>query len=378
MGEGNEYTVTERQNFTEINNNLKVATEGIYAMVEDVKTLAEQAVKGDLSYRADESKHGGDFASIMSGVNRTLDAVIAPINEASAVLQEMARGNLSVAMEGDYQGDHAAIKEALNTTIDNIRSYISEIGTVLEEIGNGNLDQAITADYKGDFIAIKDSLNNISISLSQILGEINRAADQVASGAHQVSDASQSLSQGSTEQASTLQELTASITEIANQTKQNAVNANQANDLADAARENSEKGNVQMKGMLRSMVEIDESSTNISKIIKVIDDIAFQTNILALNAAVEAARAGQYGKGFAVVAEEVRNLAAKSAEAAKETTALIEGSISKVETGTKLANATADALSEIATGMKNRQRWSQISRMPQTSRHRDRPDQFRH
>jgi methyl-accepting chemotaxis protein len=218
-------------------------------------------------------------------------------------------------------------------------------------MGNGNMDQNITAEYKGDFVEIKDSLNNISISLSQILGEINQAADQVASGAKQVSDASQALSQGSTEQASTLEELTASITEIANQTKQNAMGANQANDLAGSARENGIKGNEQMKGMLKSMVEIDESSANISKIIKVIDDIAFQTNILALNAAVEAARAGQHGKGFAVVAEEVRNLAARSAEAAKETTSLIEGSISKVDTGTKLANATADALNDIAAGI---------------------------
>ena len=145
--------------------------------------------------------------------------------------------------------------------------------------------------------------------------------------------------------------MTASIAEIATQTKQNAVNANQASELAADARDNAVKGNDQMKEMLNSMTEINNSSANISRIIKVIDDIAFQTNILALNAAVEAARAGQHGKGFAVVAEEVRNLAARSADAARETTELIEGSIDKVQIGTKIANNTASALTEIVSGI---------------------------
>lgn len=243
------------------------------------------------------------------------------------------------------------ISNNLHDSINTIRKYINEISAVLSDMSSGNMDVEITSEYRGDFVELKQSINSIAYSLNDVLMDISVSADQVASGTRQVSDGSQEISQGATEQASAIEELTATVTQIAAQTKQNAVNANEANELSMKAKDDAVQGNEKMGEMLNSMEDINTSSENISKIIKVIDDIAFQTNILALNAAVEAARAGVHGKGFAVVAEEVRNLAARSADAAKETTTLIEDSMKKVDEGTKIAQETAEALENIVTGV---------------------------
>ncbi|MDR3645264.1 MAG: methyl-accepting chemotaxis protein [Clostridia bacterium] len=283
--------------------NLILEMTAIRDLVETADKMAIAASEGNLSTRGDENRFEGGYRQIIASLNQTLEAVSAPIEESSQVLQELAEGNLTAEMAGEYRGEYNLIKESLNKAIQ---------------------------------------------SFNVLLGEIRNSASQVAIGSRQVSDASQSLSQGAAEQASSVEELTSSITQVASQTKQNAENATLASELSLSVKTEAAQGNEQMGMMLGSMHEINESSTNISKIIKVIDDIAFQTNILALNAAVEAARAGQYGKGFAVVAEEVRNLAAKSADAAKNTTALIEGSISKVEAGTKIANETAQKLGKIS------------------------------
>lgn len=283
----------------EMVNNIK---KSIKELAEEVAELIKSVVDGKLNVRADSNKYNFEFKTIVMGINQLIDVIIKPIEETSEILQKMSQGDLSNEVSGNYKGDHAILKNAINKTLTSINDLISQA---------------------------------------------NIASDQVTSGAQQVADASQSLSQGATQQASSLEEVSSSMQEISAQTKQNAENANKANTFATESKTSALNGNKQMGNLMSAMSEIADSSKNISKIIKVIDEIAFQTNLLALNAAVEAARAGRHGKGFAVVAEEVRNLAARSAKAAKETSEMIEEAIKKAQNGSAIANQTATVLNVI-------------------------------
>lgn len=264
------------------------------------------------------------------------------LSEAST---RIAKGDIDFELKSISHDEIGRVTDNMATMIQTIKYHAN----VAKEIARGNLDVEVVPVSEKDVMGI--TLKNLIQENNKILSNIQEASYQVTSGSEQVASASQSLAQGSTEQASAIEQITASIDDITERTRINAEDANEANRLVNTAKEDATLSNNRMNEMIRAMSDINDSSENISKIIKVIDDIAFQTNILALNAAVEAARAGQHGKGFAVVAEEVRNLAGKSAQAASETAEMIEDSIKRVQIGSKLAEETAASLNGIVTAI---------------------------
>ncbi|WP_051280696.1 methyl-accepting chemotaxis protein [Anaerovorax odorimutans] len=273
-----------------------------------------------------------------------------PLDEIKWAATEVAKGNLNLEINYYSKDEIGDLAEEYRETCKTISKYIKCIDDAMFDMANGNFDIESPEKFIGDFESIEESITNFIIHISTVLGDIKVSAEMVDNASDQVSSGAQTLAQGATEQASSIEELSASISEISNQVKANAENSNKAKEMAINSSNAIENSNNQMKELMGAMDGINASSNEIGKIIKTIEDIAFQTNILALNAAVEAARAGTAGKGFAVVAEEVRNLASKSAEAAKNTTSLISSSIAAVDKGIKIANETAEALLNVVQG----------------------------
>ncbi len=268
-------------------------------------------------------------------------AITVPVSKLSKAAKKLAVGDVDVDYAKIHNDDLGELMDSFGHMVETIKQQAA----VADAISKGDLTIDVTPRSDKDILG--KSLKRLVDNNNKALGSVQESTMQVTIGAEQVANASQALAQGSTEQASALQQVTASINEIAEKTKKNASEATTANNLVNTVRGMAEDGNGQMKSLTGAMNDINDSSETISKIIKTIDDIAFQTNILALNAAVEAARAGVHGKGFAVVAEEVRTLAAKCGSAASETAEMIEDSIRKVGNGRQLASETAEALDRI-------------------------------
>ncbi len=267
-----------------------------------------------------------------------------PMVELSKIAQDIAVGDVehNVTRLEPTQNEAVILQNSFCDMIENLKMQAS----VINKLSEGNFDIEYKAVSDKDIVG--KAIERLIKDNNSAFGIIRQAADRISMGSNQIASASQTLAQGSTQQAGAIQQIVASVTDIAGKTKENASQANEVNDIVNGAKSDVELGNERMREMVASMEEINEASENIRRIIKVIDDIAFNTNILALNAAVEAARAGEHGKGFAVVAEEVRSLAGRSAEASSQTTELIEDSILKVKKGSELAKETENSFTVIS------------------------------
>lgn len=284
---------------------------------------------------------------------KTTHAITGAVGKIRSAAEDLSKGDLKARVDYEGKNEFGELAERLNFSFQELGKYVDAIDYGMTEFTKGNFTCECPIPFRGDFAHIQTAIENFQQKISDTLSELETSSAQVSAGADQVADGAQALAQGATQQASSVEELSASISEISNRISDTAEFSQKADQLGQEAREIVEKGKEEMRQLLASIQDIAEASNNIQSIIKVIDDIAFQTNILALNAAVEAARAGNAGKGFAVVADEVRSLAQKSADAAKETTGLIKNSLQHVSHGEEIAHRTDAAFNDVADAAQN-------------------------
>lgn|GEM_PF-984831 len=329
---------------TDIVNSVQLNLKNIQS---DIEKLSRDGANGDLTQLIDADKYSGDWKTTINSLNSFVYNVQQPINESVVALKKLSEGDLSANVSGNYLGSFGEIKHALNSTIESLSGYIIEIRSVLAQVADKNLDVQIDRYYSGDFYEIKDSINNIIKTFNLILSDIRLSTVELSLGAGTIASASQELANGTTYQATSITEIHNTVKEMLEQIKNATNSAETTSKVAENARDSATKGSADMEDMLEAMDEINRASDDILKIIKVIDDISFQTNLLSLNASVEAARAGEQGKGFAVVAEEVRTLALRSKDAAADTSRLISSAVSKAGQGSEIAYRTAKTLQQI-------------------------------
>ena len=330
-----------------LNQTIDALMDNLAQINKDISHVAVSLSKGELNISVEESRYQGGWRDIISQLNNLVQAVALPIAEIEETMQFMSKGDFSVHVEGEFEGAFQTLQRTVNTTADTTLAYVKDISELLGSIADGDLRVSVDKDYIGSYAPIRQSLNTIIDSLNSSLAEITQSAATILDGATTVQSSSTSLADSANQQTAAIEDLTNAIEQLRTQSANNVSTAQNANELSAQSTASAEKGNTDMATMIQSMSGIKNSSDNISKIITVIEDIAFQTNLLALNAAVEAARAGEHGRGFSVVAEEVRTLANRSQVAVKETVAEINASLELVDGGMVTAKSTESSLSDI-------------------------------
>jgi len=312
----------------------------------DITKLANAAAAGELNVRA-QNKYEGSWASLIGDMNNLMQSVALPLLEIENALNDISKGSFDKSVRGEYRGSFKSLADAANKTSTATNEVIQDISHILANIAEGDLTKSTQKEYIGEYAVIKTAIDGILSSLNSTLGEIKASAESVSDGSTYVAENAQTLAEGSTKQASAVEQLAATIEQLKERSKTSTNAAMEVSSLSQKSRDSAESGSQDMNAMVNTMEEIRMASSNIARIIKVIEEISFQTNLLALNAAVEAARAGEHGKGFGVVAEEVRSLASRSQTAVKETSQEIGQSVSTVDNGVVAVQSVSSSLGNI-------------------------------